>query len=158
MDAQNEKLEAFTKEKNFLKEMKNTITEVKNTLEGTNHTLNIQRDESVSQKTAVEIITTNGKMKRNEDDLRVLRVNIAYTNIHNTGVPNGEERKMGLRKIVENIVMENLARLGKATVTQDQEAQSPIQDEPTSRDIVIKMIIIKDKDRILKVVRKNKKQ
>ena len=62
-------------------------------------------------------------MKRNEDDLRVLRVNIEYTNIHNTGVPNGEERKMGLRKIVENIVMENLARLGKATVTQDQEAQ-----------------------------------
>ena len=48
MDAQNEKLEAFTKEKNFLKEMKNKITEVKNTLEGTNHTLNIQRDESVS--------------------------------------------------------------------------------------------------------------
>ena len=52
------------------------------------------------------------------------------TNICIIGVPEGEEREKGPENISENIVAENFPNLGKETVTQVQEAQGPIQDEP----------------------------
>ena len=68
-------------------------------------------------------------MKRNEESLRDLWDNIKRTNIWIIGVPE-EEKKKGSEKILEEIVVENFPNMGKEIVTQDQEAQSPIQDKP----------------------------
>ena len=70
------------------------------------------------------------------------------------GVPEGQKRKKGPEKIFEDIIAENFANTGKETVNQVQEAQSvPGRINPrrnTPRHIVIKLTIIKGKDRILK--------
>ena len=43
------------------------------------------------------------RMKRNEDSLRDLWDNIKCNNIHTIGVPEGEEREKGPKKIFEEI-------------------------------------------------------
>ena len=45
-------------------------------------------------------------MKRNEDSLRNLWGNIKHTNIHITGVPEGEEKEKGPKKILEEVIAE----------------------------------------------------
>ena len=70
------------------------------------------------------------RTKRNEDSLRDLWDNIKNTNIPIIRVPEGEEREKGPEKVFEQITAENFPNLGKETVTQVQEAQSPIQDKP----------------------------
>ena len=96
-------------------------------------------------------------MKRYEGSLRDLWDNIKHTNIHIIGVPEGKEREKGSEKIFENIIAENFPNLEKETVTQVQEAQRvPYRIKPkrnTPKHIVIKIIKIKDKERILKEAR-----
>ena len=58
------------------------------------------------------------KMKRNENSLRNLWDNIKYTNIHIIGVPKGEERDKGSKKIFEDIIAKNIYNLRKEMVTQ----------------------------------------
>ena len=93
--------------------------------------------------------------KRNEDSLRDLWDNIKCTNIHIIGVPEGEERERGLEKIFEDMTAENFPNVGK--VNQVQKAHRvPGRINPrrnTLRHIVIKMMKIKDKDKILKATR-----
>ena len=50
-----------------------------------------------------------------------------------TGVPEGEEREKGPKKIFEEIIVENFPNMGKEIPTQVQEAQSPIQDKPKEK-------------------------
>ena len=69
-------------------------------------------------------------MKRNENSLRDLWDNINHTNIHIIGVPKGEETEKGPEKMFEDITAENFPNIGKETVTQVQEAQSPRRDKP----------------------------
>jgi len=69
-------------------------------------------------------------MKRNEDSLRDLWDNIKWTNIHIIGVPEGKRREKVPEKIFEEIRAENFPNMGKETVNQVQEAQSPRQDKP----------------------------
>ena len=78
--------------------MKNTITEMKNTLKGINSIVNdTERQISKLEDRIVEITEAEQKkeerMKRNENSLRDLWDNIKHTNIHNIGIPEGEERK-----------------------------------------------------------------
>ena len=68
-------------------------------------------------------------MKRNEDSLRDLWDNIKRNNIRIIGVPEGEEREKGPKKIFEEIIVENFHNTGKEIATQVQEVQSPIQDK-----------------------------
>ena len=71
------------------------------------------------------------RMKRNEDCPRDLWDNIKCNNIHIIGVPEEErERERGPEKILEEIIAENFPNMGKETVTQVQEAQSPRKDKP----------------------------
>ena len=88
-------------------------------------------------------------MKRNEDNLRSLWDNIKCNNISNIGVPEGEEREKGPKKIFEEIIVENFPNMGKKIATQVQEAQRvPYRINPRrnmSRHIVIKLANIKDK-------------
>ena len=86
--------------KNKQTEMNNTITEMKNTLEGIISRIT-EAEERISdledrmvEFTAAEQ-NTEKRMKRNEDSLRDLWVNIKHNNIRIIGVPEGEEREKG---------------------------------------------------------------
>ena len=57
-------------------------------------------------------------MKRNEDSLRDLWNNIKHNNIHIIGVPEGEEREKGPKRIFEEIIVENFPNMGKEIATQ----------------------------------------
>ena len=96
-------------------------------------------------------------MKRNEDSLRDLWDNIKHNNIHIIGVPEGEERQKGHKKIFEEIIVENFPNIGKEIATQVQEVQTvPYRINPrrnTPRHLVIKLAKIKDKEKLLKAAR-----
>ena len=62
------------------------------------------------------------RMKRIEDCLRDLWVNIKCTHIGIIGVPE-EEKKKGTEKIFEEIIAENFPNMGKEIVNQVQEAE-----------------------------------
>ena len=61
-------------------------------------------------------------MKRNEDSLREVWDNIKHTNIHITGIPEGEERETGLEKIFEELVVENFHNMGKEIIVREVQA------------------------------------
>ena len=96
-------------------------------------------------------------MKRNEDSLRDLWDNIKRNSIRIIGVPEGEDREKGPKKILEEIIVENFPNMGKETATQVQEAhRAPYRINPrrnTPRHIVIKLAKIKDKEKLLKAAR-----
>ena len=76
-------------------------------------------------------------------------------NIRIIGVP--EDKKKGHEKILEEIIAENVPKMGKEIVTQVQETQripnriNPRQNTP--RHILIKLTKIKHKEQILKAAR-----
>ena len=52
-------------------------------------------------------------IKRNEDSLRDLWDNVKCSNIQIIGVPEEEDKKKDHGKILEEIVVENFAKMGK---------------------------------------------
>ena len=111
--------------------MNKTIYEIKNSLERINSRIT-EAEEWISdlEDKIVEITTAEqNKEKRIEDSLRDLWDNIKCTNIRIIGVPEEEEKKKGIQKILEDIIVENFPNMGKEIVNQVQEAQSPIQDK-----------------------------
>ena len=64
-----------------------------------------------------------GKEKRNEDNLRDLWDNVKYPNIRIIGVPKEEDKKKGHDKILEEIIVEKLPKMGQEIATQVQETQ-----------------------------------
>ena len=62
------------------------------------------------------------RMKRTEDSLRDFWDNINCTIIQIIGVPVEEEKKKGYEKIFEEIIVENIPKLGKEIVNQVQGA------------------------------------
>ena len=142
--------------------MNNTITEMKTTLEGINSRIT-EAEERISdledrmvEFTAVEQ-NKEKRMKRNEDRLRDLWDNIKYNNIRIIGVPEGEEREKGPKKIFEEIIVENFPNMGKEVATPVEEAQRvPYRINPRRnmlRHIVIKLAKIKAKEKLLKAAR-----
>ena len=132
MEAWIEKIqEMFNKDleelKNKQTEMNNTITEMKNTLEGINNRITEaeeqihQLEDKMVEKTAEEQ-DKEKRMKRIEDNLRVLWNNTKCTYIRIIGVPEEEEKKKGSEKICEEIIVENFPNVGKEIATQVQEA------------------------------------
>ena len=83
--------------------------------------------------------------------------NIKETNIRIIGVPEGEEREKGLKKIFEEIIVEDFPNMGKEIATHVQEVQRvPSRINPrrnTLRHIVIKLTKIKEKEKLLKTTR-----
>ena len=90
-------------------------------------------------------------MKRTEDSLRDLWENIKCTNIQIIGVPEEEEKKKGIEKIFEEIIVENFPNMGKEILNQVQEVQrdtyriNPRRNMP--RHILIKLSKIKYKEK-----------
>ena len=98
--------------------MKNTINEIKNSLEGINSRIT-EAEEWISdlEDKIVEITTAEQnkekRMKRIEDSPRDLWDNIKHINIQIIGVPEEEEKKKGIEKIFEEIIVENFPNMGK---------------------------------------------
>ena len=63
------------------------------------------------------------RIKRNEDNLRNLWDNVKCSNVQIIGVPEEEDKKKGHEKILEEIIIENLPKMGKEIATQVQESQ-----------------------------------
>ena len=62
-------------------------------------------------------------IKRNKDNLRDLQDNIKCTNIQMIGVREEEDKKKDHEKILEEIIVENVPKMGKEIITQVQETQ-----------------------------------
>ena len=60
------------------------------------------------------------RIKRNEENLRDLWDNVKHPNIRIIGVPEKEDKKKDHEKILEDIKVENLPKIGKEIVTQSK--------------------------------------
>ena len=132
MEAQTEKIqEMFNKELEDLKNrVNNTTTEMKTTLEGINSRINEAERISELEDRLMEITVgeenKEKRMKRNEDSLREFWDNIKCTNTCIIVVLEEQEREKGPEKIFEEIITKKFPNMGKETLTQVQETQSPI--------------------------------
>ena len=142
--------------------MNNTITEMKNTLEGINSRITVGEERiSDLEDRMVEFTGTEQnkekRMKINTGSLRDFWNKSKRTNIRIIGLPEGEEREKGPKKIFEEIILEKFPNMEKEIATQVQEVQRvPCRKNArrnTSRHIVIKLTKIKDKEKLLKATR-----
>ena len=80
---------------------------------------------------------------KNESNIQDLWDNLKHANLHIIGVPEGEERKRGIKNVFEEITAENTSNLKKETDVQVQEAQrvpnKKNSNRCTPRCIIIKM-------------------
>ena len=118
--------------------MNNTITEIKSTLEGTNSRITGTEDKiSEVEDGMVEIYEAEKKIKkrikRNKDNPRDVWDNVKCPNIWIIGVPEEEDKKKGLEKILEEVIVENFPKVGKEIAIQVQETQSAKQDKPKAK-------------------------
>ena len=63
------------------------------------------------------------RIKGNEDNLRDFQDSVKCPNIQIIGVPEEVDKKKGHGKILEEIIGENVPKMGKEIVTQVQETQ-----------------------------------
>ena len=122
--------------------------------EAKNHINDLEREEEKSSQSEQQ---EEKNSKKNEDTQRSLWDNMNH-NIHNIiGVPEGEERGQTVKNLFEEIMTKNFLILVKEKDTQVQEAQRVPNKmnpkRPIPRHIIIKMPKVRDKERILKVVR-----
>ena len=99
---------------------------------------------------------TENQMKKHEINLRDQWGNINQANLHIIGTPEGEEKEKGIENIFEEIMDENFPTLNKKDIKIQESQRAPNKlnpNRPTPRHIIIKMIKVKDKERILKAAR-----
>ena len=101
-----------------------------------------------------------GKKKNELKGMRTisdLHYNMKCSNIQIIGVPEEEDKKKDHGKILEEIIVENVPKMGKEIIIQVQVTQRiPNKINPrqkTPRHIVIKLEKIKHKEQILKAAR-----
>ena len=144
----------FTKE---LEKLKSNQTEMNNTLEGISSRITEAKEQISDLKgRMVEITATKQSIEKrvkhkqkNEDSLTDFCIKCTLTLY---GVPEGDEREKESKKIFEERIAENFVNMVKEIVNQVQEVQrAPARIKPwrnTLKHIVIKLIKIKDKDKI----------
>ena len=81
------------------------------------------------------------RTKESEDNLGNLWSNLR-TNIHVTGLPEGDRREEGAEELFEEIMPENFPNLGKETDMQIQEAESILHKRTPKRPSPRHLIII----------------
>ena len=97
------------------------------------------------------------KLFKKEYNLRDLWNSVKHHNVQIIGVPKEEDKKKGHEKIPEEIIVENVPKIGKEIISQVQETQrvpnriNPRQNTPPH--ISIKLTKIKHKEQILKATR-----
>ena len=108
--------------------MNNAISDTKNTLEGTSSRI-MEAEDRISEveDRMVEINEAKRKkekkIKRSEDNLRVVWDNVKCPNIQMIGVPEEEDKNKGQEKILKEIIVENFPKMEKEIVIQVQETQ-----------------------------------
>ena len=147
--------------------MNNAITEIKSTLEGMNSRITEPEDrisEVADRMVGISKAERKKKkrIKRNEDNLRVLWDNVKCPNIWIIGVPEEDDKKKCHEKIFEEIIVENFPKMGKERATHVQETQRvPNRINPrwnTLRHILRKLMKIKHKDQMLKAAREKQQK
>ena len=135
LETRTEKMqERFNKDLEEIKKsqyiMNNAINEIRNTLEATNsRIIGLEAEDRISEieDRMVEINESERKqekrIKRNEDNLRDLQDNIKRPNIRIIGVLEEEDKKKDHEKILEEVIVENVPKMGKEIITQVQETQ-----------------------------------
>ena len=107
------------------------------------------------QKTPNQNSKKKKESPQNEDRVRSLQDSFKHTNIHITGVPEGETEQE-IENLSEKVMIENFTNLVKEGNMQVPEAQRvPNKMNPQRsilRHVMIKMPKIKDKEKILKAV------
>ena len=118
-------------------EMKNTISKLKNTVEGIKSRLDEAEDRIGELEDKVEKKKNNQNeqekekgLRKNEEGLREMQDTMKRNIIHIIGIPEGEEEEQGIENLFEKVMMENFPNFMREKVTQIQETQSPIQEEP----------------------------
>ena len=91
--------------------MKNTLGGIYNRINEAEERISELEDRMVENTAAEQ--NKEKRMKRNEDNFRDLWNNIKHTNIRITGIPEGEEREIGPKKIYEEIIAKNFPNMGK---------------------------------------------
>ena len=99
------------------------------------------------QKTTNQNNKKKRESKKNEGSVSSLWDNFKQSNIHITGVPEGEEKEQEIGNLFEKIMKENFPDLVKEIDIQVQEAQSVPNKmdakRPTSRCLLMKMPKVK---------------
>ena len=98
------------------------------------------------------------RIQKNEERLRNLWDNFKRSNIRIIRVPEGDEEEQEMENLFEQIMKENFPNQAKERDFQEvQEAQRvPKKLDPrrnTPRQIILKLLKVKDKERILKAAR-----
>uniref|UniRef100_A0ABI7WNM4 L1 transposable element RRM domain-containing protein n=1 Tax=Felis catus TaxID=9685 RepID=A0ABI7WNM4_FELCA len=102
------------------------------------------------------------EIKTKEHNLRIRETShsLKRNNIRIIGVPEEEEREIGVEGLCEQIIAENFPNLGKDTDIKIQEAQrTPIRftkNLPSTRHIIVKFTKFSGKERIMKAAREKK--
>ena len=145
------------------KQMKDTQNEIKQNIWGTNSDRKESRPQinELEQKEELNIQLGQNeetRIQKNEKRLRNFWDDFKYYNIWIIGVPEREEEEQEFENLFENIMKENFPNPAKKIDFQEvQEAQRvPKKLDPkrnTPSHIIIKLLNIKDKERILKAAR-----
>lgn len=105
---------------------------MKNVLEGINNILWCRTHKQTRRQNTgyhpIKAAKRKKKVKSSEDSLRDFW-HIKPSNIHVTGIPEGEEREKEVENVFDEITAEDFPNLKQETVIQVQEEQSPRQDE-----------------------------
>ena len=146
-------------------EIKNAITQLQSWLDATaawmdeaEQRISDIEDKHVENNEAEE----KREIKEKEHDLRIREISdsLKRNNIRIIGVPEEEEREIGVEGLREQIIVEKFPNLGKDTDIKIQEAQrTPIRfnkNQPSTRDIIVKFTKYSGKERIMKAARDKK--
>ena len=146
--------------------MNNKIPEIKNSLEGIAIRLDVAEDRISKledkvggKKNTQKEQEKKKRLRKNEQVVRELQDNMKQNNIHIIEIPEGEESEQWIENLFEKVMMENIliSREKKSPKSRKYRESHSSGKEPISRDIIIKMANIQDKERILKTARGNKK-
>ena len=101
------------------------------------------------------------EIKAKEHDLRIREISDSLKrNIRIIGVPEEEEREIGVEGLCEQIIAENFPNLGKDTDIKIQEAQKTAirfnKNRPSIRHIIVKFTKYTDKERFMQAAREIK--
>ena len=94
-------------------------------------------------------------MQKRAERLTNLWDNLKHSNIWIIGVPEGEQQQQEIENLFEQIMKKNFPNLAKEIDVQEAQ-RVPKKLDPkrnTPRHIIIKLLKIKDKERILKTAR-----
>ena len=152
--------------KSYWDEIKNVVTEMQSRIDA----MAARMDESEQQISDIEdkFMENNeagkekGETKTKEHDLRIRETSdsLKRNNIRINGVPEEEEREIGVEGLCEQIIVEIFPTLGKDTDIKIQEAQkTPIRfnkNRPSARHIIVKVTKHSGKERIMKAAREKK--